>query len=153
MEFLKYIFLVMIFLSSVFIGILISKRYANRVIELKEIKNALNMLKTKIKFTYEPLPDVFCEISKNLKQNISEIFSKASLSMNELAAKEAWEKSIEQAQLNINNEDINILKGLGKLLRQNRCGRTNWRDRAYKFIYRYANSKGRRRKKKKRKNV
>ena len=116
MQILKFIILVMIFLLSAFIGILISKRYSSRVFELKVIKNALNMLKTKIKFTYEPLPELFMQISENLQKNISEIFLNASLNMKKMSTKEAWDSSINSATLNLNNEDIGILKNLGKLL-------------------------------------
>lgn len=117
MEILKLIFLMMIFLASTLIGMLLSKKYQNRVIELKEIKNALNMLKTKIKFTYEPLPDIFNEIAINLNANIGKIFSKASNKMNNETAKSAWNNAINEITLNIDDEDTNILKGLGKMLR------------------------------------
>ena len=36
--------------------------------------------------------------------------------MNELNAKEAWEKSVGESSSNFTNEDINIIKGLGNLL-------------------------------------
>lgn len=150
---LKFIILAMIFLSSVLIGTLISRRYENRVIELKEIKNALNMLKTKIKFTYEPLPDIFNQIETNLKPNIAKIFGVASKKMRNCTVKEAWETSITEATLNINEEDTSILRSLGKMLRQNRCWWSNKWNRTYKLIYRYANKQSRRREKEKRKDV
>ena len=61
----KYILLILIFLLSTAIGIVISKMYENRVTELKEFKNNLNIMKTKIKFTYEPLEEIFKQISKD----------------------------------------------------------------------------------------
>ena len=61
-----------IFLSTSMIGILISKKYASRVRELKEFKNGLNMFKTKIKFTYEPIPEIFGEIAGSLNYSIRE---------------------------------------------------------------------------------
>ena len=111
--------------SSCFIGILISKKYANRVMELREFKNALNMLKTKIKFTYEPLPEIFNQIAKAMPQNISSFFQNSSRQMKTLSVKEAWDSSIDNANLNINKEDINVIKELGKMLRKNRCRRTS----------------------------
>ena len=116
MQILKFIILIMIFLLSAFIGILISKKYSSRVLELKELKNALNILKTKIKFTYEPLPEIFKQMSENLQKNISAIFYNASINMKDMPTKEAWETSISSATLNLNNEDISMLKNLGKLL-------------------------------------
>ena len=61
----KYILLILIFLLSTAIGMVISKMYENRVTELKEFKNNLNIMKTKIKFTYEPLEEIFKQISKD----------------------------------------------------------------------------------------
>ena len=52
---IKYAMLITIFLASFSVGRIISKRYKNRVIELKKFKDAINILETKIKFTYEPL--------------------------------------------------------------------------------------------------
>ena len=64
MQVVKYILLIFIFGLSTGIGMLISKSYENRVMELKEFKNILNIMKTKIKFTYEPLAEIFRQISK-----------------------------------------------------------------------------------------
>lgn len=46
----KTILLFAIFSLSTGIGILISKMYENRVKELRQFKNILNIIKTKIKF-------------------------------------------------------------------------------------------------------
>lgn len=107
-----------IFLSSSTIGILISKKYEERVNELKEFRNALNMFKTKIKFTYEPIPDIFKEISDTINPRTGKIFKVASNNMKLLAAGEAWNMAIDTDGLNINDEDKNILKNLSKLLGQ-----------------------------------
>ena len=45
---LKIVIYTFIFLSCSLIGILVSNKYRNRVNELKEFKNALNIFKTKI---------------------------------------------------------------------------------------------------------
>ena len=63
---IKFIFLIMILGASSYIGVIISNKYKDRTIELKEIKKGLNIFETKIKYTYEPVPDIFNEISKNL---------------------------------------------------------------------------------------
>ena len=65
MQMIKYLTLIIILASTTYIGILISKKYLNRVKDLKEMKNALNIFSTKIKFTYEPIPQTFKEISEN----------------------------------------------------------------------------------------
>ena len=59
---IKYVILFLLLLASSHIGILISKKYQNRVKELKELKADFNMFLTKIKMTYEPIPQIFEEI-------------------------------------------------------------------------------------------
>jgi stage III sporulation protein AB len=54
--------LFLVFILSNVIGNYIAKGYMLRLEELEEIKNALNIFKTKIKFTYEPIPEIFGEI-------------------------------------------------------------------------------------------
>ena len=116
---IKILIYTFIFLLSSLIGFLISKKYANRVNELKEFKNALNIFKTKIKYTYEPIPDIFNEISNstnNFNLNISNVFKTASNKMKLLPAGDAWNIALQMDNLNINDEDKSILKGLSKLL-------------------------------------
>lgn len=105
-----------IFLTCSAIGLIKSQKYVYRVNELQEFKNALNMFKTKIKFTYEPIPEIFEQISKNTNSNIGSIFKVASYNMKFCPAGEAWNKAIDTDLLNINLEDRNILKNLSKLL-------------------------------------
>lgn len=116
MIFIKYALLLLIFLISTTIGNLKSKKYYKRVEELIEMKNALNIFKTKIKFTYEPIPVIFEEIGMSLNGNIAELFCTAHKKMNEMSAGQAWEKTVDTLQTNMNGEDINVLKKLGKLL-------------------------------------
>ena len=113
---LKIIIYSAIFLTSSAIGIIKSRKYIYRVEELKEFKNALNMFRTKIKFTYEPIPEIFEQISKSITPAIGGIFKLASYNMNFYPAGEAWTKAMDTDILNINLEDKNILKDLSKLL-------------------------------------
>ena len=112
----KGIVLCSIFLSSFYIGVLISKKYSNRVKELKEMKNALNMFETKIKFTYASLPEIFEEISNKIENSVGEIFKKSVEKMNKLPAGKAWEEAIDEVNINLKKEDKIIIKGLGRLL-------------------------------------
>jgi len=105
-----------IFLSSSMIGILLSKKYSNRVKELQEFQNALNIFKTKIRYTAEPIPEIFIEISSNMNSNIGSIFKAASNNMKLVTAGEAWNLALNTEVLNIDDEDKNILKNLSKLL-------------------------------------
>lgn len=61
---LKLIILLAILIISSILGIMFANKYKDRVNDLKEIKSALNILKTKIEYTYEPLPQIFEEIGK-----------------------------------------------------------------------------------------
>lgn len=113
---LKGAILIMLLLSSSYIGILVSKKYQNRVKELKQIKTLLTIFSTKIKLTYEPIPQIFEEIGNKEKSNINNIFKTASKNMEELPAGKAWLKALENQNTNLKKEDIEVLKGLSNLL-------------------------------------
>ena len=115
---IKYFILFVLLTSSGYIGILISKKYDNRVKELKQMQNALSMLSTQIKFTYEPLPKIFLDISEKLDSNIGNLFKYAYENMENNIAGEAWIYSVENNYTNLNKEDKEIIKGLGNLLGQ-----------------------------------
>lgn len=80
------------------------------------MKNALNMFSTKIKFTYEPIPQTFKEISQKTKPNISNIFKSVCEKMNTENAGKAWEEALEESNTNMTKEDIEVLKNLSNLL-------------------------------------
>lgn len=100
------------------IGLLIAKSYQNRVVELKEFKNILNIMKTKIKFTYEPLAEIFKQISKDNESEVEKIFGQMANQITYYQAKDVWENCIQDADISIKQEDKDILKKLGKLLGQ-----------------------------------
>ena len=74
------------------------------------------MFATKIKYTYEPIPSLFMEISNKIGGNIGNIFSLAATRMKEDTAGKAWEKALDEVDNNLSKEDITILKNLSKLL-------------------------------------
>ena len=113
---LKIVIYTFIFLSCSLIGILVSNKYRNRVNELKEFKNALNIFKTKIRYTYEPIPEIFKEISNNFSEHIEELFENSVTKMKNKSASVAWCESIEESNTSMNKEDKEVLKGLSKLL-------------------------------------
>ena len=118
MQIIKYIMLFLIFISANLIGKIIAKKYTDRLQELEEMKNALNIFKSKIKFTYQPIPEIFEEISNNSNLNIANIFKSSRENMENLSAEEAWIKAIEESKNNLTKEDKNTLKMLSKLLGQ-----------------------------------
>ena len=116
MFFIKGTIYILIFTISTHIGILISKQYSNRLIELKELKTALNILKTKMRFTNEPLHIIFKDISNTSKGNISNLFKAITKKLENNSASFAWEDSIEKETLTIKREDREVLKSMGKML-------------------------------------
>ena len=116
MQAIKYLELILILSASTYIGILISRKYLNRVADLKEIKNALNIFATKIKFTYEPIPEIFKDISEKVRPNIANVFFAASNKMQEMNASNAWIEGLEESNTSMVKEDIEILKTLSNLL-------------------------------------
>lgn len=119
MQIIKYIILIIIFFLCTYIGILISKKYSNREKELKQMKTALNIFLNKVKLTYEPIPNIFNEISKKVDLNhlnISNIFKNASEKMEYMSAGDAWIESLNNSNTNMKKEDIEILKGLSNLM-------------------------------------
>lgn len=113
---IKGIILITLLFSSSYIGVLIAKRYQNRVRELKEMKTALAIFTTKIKLTYEPIPQIFEALGNGENSNISNIFQKASQKMKELPAGQAWLEALTMESTNFTKEDIRVLKNLSNLL-------------------------------------
>ena len=74
MVFLKYLLLIFSFAISVFLGLLIANKYKGRVKDLKTLRSILNILDTKIKYTYQPLPQIFEELSKTYNGGIRRNF-------------------------------------------------------------------------------
>lgn len=112
MFFIKLIILGLIFFFSLLIGKSIAKKYSDRVTQLKDMKNALNMFETKMKFTYESVPEIFEEISQKIKNSVGKIFNESSRRMKIKSAGEAWIDSIDEIETSFNDEDKSILKNL-----------------------------------------
>ena len=113
---IKYISLIMILAISFFIGYLISKKYTNRVNELKEMQIALDILENKIKFTYEPLKDIFKEMKRLLKGNISELLSQISKNLEECYVEKAFAEAIKEVKTNLLDDDLEVIRNLSKTL-------------------------------------
>ena len=116
MKIIKYIMLLAIFILSIYIGRYLSKRYVYRLKELEETKSALNILKTKIKFTYEPLPEIFEEISKAQNYGVVKIFKIAVGKMKQKSATDSWNEAVEEYDGYLNKNDKETLKTLSKML-------------------------------------
>ena len=111
----KILILIFIFIICTNIGIAKSKKYENRVIELKKIKNSLEVIRSKIEFTYEPIKDIFEEISNIVYSNTENIFLETIKLMNDNEITESWNIAVEN-DVNLNEEDKSTIKMFGKLL-------------------------------------
>ena len=116
MEIIKWMVYGLIFTTSTTIGILYSQKYQKRVLELKDFKTALNMLKTKIRFTYAPLKDIFYDISKSIKSKTAMVFETAYKNMERYNATNSWNNAINETEMSITKEDREIILQFGKLL-------------------------------------
>lgn len=120
MQFIKWTSLILIFLLATLLGSIISKKYKNREKKLKELKIILNIIETKIKFTQQPLTEIFKEIANSEKNNksINIIFREAGQNIEEECFEQVWNRAISNSKtkLDLTNEDINIIEGMGKTL-------------------------------------
>ena len=55
-------------------------------------------------------------MSENLIENVANIFKKTKSNLRKMETQEAWNDAIEECKLNLNSEDISIIKNFGKLL-------------------------------------
>lgn len=116
MIFIKLLIISLIIYVCSYLGFLKSKAYENRVISLKKFEEALCMFKTKIEFTYEPIKDIFEDISLLIYQDKENIFKKASENMKTLNLRTSWYDSVDTSAESFLLEDKNAIKALGKLL-------------------------------------
>lgn len=117
---LKFILGTAVVICSTRIGILLSKKYVYRLEELDEIKNSFQIMENKIKYTYEPLEEIFLELSEISSFEIKELFKNVAENIKLKGAEKAWKDEIKRAELSIKKEDRNVLKEFGTLL-----GKTN----------------------------
>ena len=114
---IKGILLILICLASSYLGIKKAKTYSDRVDNLKKFQNALNLLKSKIEFTHEPIKQIFDDISKVVYADKNNIFRDVIIDSSFYCN---WCNSIENSMENFTNEDKEIMKVFGKQLRKNR---------------------------------
>jgi stage III sporulation protein AB len=98
-----------------YLGFCKSKAYEEREKELKKIQSALSFFKSKIEFTYEPIQEIFTQISKSVYLHKDNIFFNTTKYMNDFDVNTSWNNAVEENH-NFNKEDKEILKMFGKLL-------------------------------------
>lgn len=124
---IKGTLLFLVFVSCSYIGKMFSSQYKKRVEELQEMKKSFLAVETKMKYTYDLLPEILKEVGIGLvsKPSIANIFINASEYMKNQNAKESWEQAVEESKTSMTKEDISVLKDFGKLIRKNRYGGTS----------------------------
>ena len=119
MEIIRYIVLIAIMSCSTSIGFLLSKRYADRLNELRDLYVLINILQNRIKFTQLPLIETFEQIGNiSVKTGVKNIFLKCSTELKNNKLEDSWKDVIKQEKvfLNLKNEDIETIITLGNIL-------------------------------------
>jgi stage III sporulation protein AB len=109
----KYITLIGIMIISSYLGIIKAKTFEDRVCSLNEFQNSLVMFKSKIEFTYEPIKDIFEEISKIIYQDKENIFLNTIKNKKDIYR--SWCEAVDYEN-KLWKEDKEIIKMMGKLL-------------------------------------
>ena len=113
---LKFVDIIFILVICSYLGVYKSKKFENRVIELNKFQNALVMFKGKVEFTYEPLKNIFEEISRIIYDDSDNIFKNVFNKSNSKSISELWNEEIKSINNSLNNEDREIIKMLGKMM-------------------------------------
>lgn len=116
MIFLKFADLMLIILVCTYMGFYKSQKFSSRVKDLKDFKSSLNIFRSKIEFTYEPIKDIFEEISKVVYQNSDNIFKDFCKFESNEDTSLLWNKAVQNSKLNFKNDDREVLNLLGKML-------------------------------------
>ena len=111
---IKFINLIGILLICIYLGNYKAKSYEIRTAELNKFQNALIMFKSKIEFTYEPIKNIFEDISKIIYEKEENIFLNSIRNEKEISS--SWVNSTIKIKNGFNNEDKEIIKMLGKML-------------------------------------
>ena len=99
-----------------YIGFLKADKYKNRILELRDMRSALNIFKNKIIFTYEPIGEIFKQIYSDTNNNIANMFEEFLKQNEKMSVTEAWDLAVENSNNSFTAEDITIIKNFGKFL-------------------------------------
>ena len=117
----KLIGAVVILISSIFIGTVLSNNYKKRPVHLKELQNCLYVLKSEMSFLMNYLPTALLNVYKTSHHQIGEIFKDCSsflVTNPSDGVYAAWQKSIQKniSNTSLNQEDKNVILSFGRLL-------------------------------------
>lgn len=112
---IKYICLILIFITSSKIGFIKSKGFKKRVEELNKIESSFNLFKTKIEYTNDVIEDIFKQISSIIYNDRTNIFLNTIDKKDNKKLFESWSISLEE-NLYLKEDDKELLKIFGKNL-------------------------------------
>ena len=108
MIFIKFVLFGLIILTTSLIGNMKAKTFEKRYLELKKFKSGLEIFKSKLEFTYEPVNVIFEDISRVVYEDDENIFKS-------FIQTKDWNLAVDN-QKNFENDDKEVAKGLGKML-------------------------------------
>ncbi len=101
------------------LGLLKAQTYGQRLNELNDLKDMINMLQTEMSYRKDPLPAVFARIAAYKDSRAMDLLRECSRAMKEsLDLKECWETAVCSAYKGscLKEEDLIIMKDLGMQL-------------------------------------
>lgn len=103
------------------IGFILGENLKNRLLQLKEIEQALYVLQNEIVYTRTSLPEIFFHVGEKCIKPINHIFFQVSklLSDNEVdSVYEGFEKSLQDNYdlISLKKEDLNVLMDMARTL-------------------------------------
>ena len=116
MFYLKFLNMILIIIICSYIGIDKAKTFSLRVFKLRNLKNSFNIFKTKLEFTYEPVKEIFTEISEIVYGNKNNIFKSYVNNMKNGKFEDAWNLAVAENSFSLSKEDIKIISNFGNLL-------------------------------------
>ena len=105
---------ILIIMITTRLGFLKVNLFKTRLEELQKFKSALAFMKTKIEFTYDPIKNIFEDISAVVYENKENVFSSIKQNTNDFFKE--WEKGILIYKDVLKKEDIQIIRNFGKML-------------------------------------
>lgn len=115
-----------IILGAGLAGILISRNYSRRPVELRCLQSSLQMLETEITYAATPLPEALQKVAARSDKSVAGLFERTCaelLLMSGCTAGEAWEKSLVEfyPKSALLPSDLVILRSLGGALGISNC--------------------------------
>lgn len=105
---IKFVLLGIVVFVCSYIGNIKAGSFEKRYLELKKFKRSLGIFRSKLEFTYEPIGEIFEDISKLVYEDEDNLFQR-------FIQNNDWNLSVEM-QKSWDNEDKEVAKGLGKML-------------------------------------